>query len=205
VCHWRWLQANNFGGHKGKEKKMFSLKFRRISADDLETLRIWRMLPDVTRFLFVDTIITSEAQKKWYENVKDGGEYKCWIISCNQLDIGFVNLADIDVNNRRADPGMFICEAEYRGKGLAKHIMLNLQRHAFEDLELHKLYGPILAVNSAAVAAYLKTGFQIEGYFKDHIYKNGRFWDLVMIGMLDDHWHRIKSTIDYTIGSFEGY
>ncbi len=185
---------------------MLTLKFRRMSADDLEKLRIWRMSPEMTRFLLTDPIITPEAQKKWYESVKDGKKYKCWIINSDGVDIGYVNLADIDEVNKRTDgPGAFICEEEYRGRGLAKHIIMNLQRHAFEDLGLHKLYGPIISANAAAIAAYLKSGWQIEGYCRDHIYKNGRFWDVVMVGMLEDRWHIVKSNVDYTKGTIEGY
>jgi UDP-4-amino-4,6-dideoxy-N-acetyl-beta-L-altrosamine N-acetyltransferase len=181
------------------------LKFRRITINDLEKLRMWRMLPEVTKFLLTDPIITKEEQKRWYESIKDGKKYKCWIINYNEVDIGFANLVDIDDVNKRADPGLFICEKRFKGIGLPKHIYMNLMKYAFEDLNLHKLYGPIISENAPTVAVCLQFGFKIEGYFKDHIFKNGRFWDLVMVAIDKEAWFAIKKRTKYIEGIFEKY
>ena len=184
---------------------MTNLRFRKISETDLEQLRVWRMDPAVTRFLFTDPVITSEAQKQWFETVKDGENYRSWIVEYEGADVGFVTLSSIDWTNRRADPGVFICNPAARGKGLARHIMLNVQRHAFEEMGLHKLYGPIMAANSSAVAAYMKAGYALEGYFHDHVFKDGKFWDVVMIGMVEERWRRLSSESEYDRGEFEKY
>lgn len=181
------------------------IKFKKMTEKDQEKLRRWRMLPEVTKYLLSDPVITPEQQKEWYESVKDGKKYKCWIVNVDGNDIGFVNLADIDENSRRADPGMFICEKEYRGKGLAKPIMLNLMRHAFEELNFNKIYGPVIADNGAAVAAYLKSGFKIEGYFKEHVFKNGKFHDLVMVAIFNEDWQKIKKVVNYEKAVIEKY
>jgi hypothetical protein len=173
--------------------------------EDQEKLRRWRMLPEVTKYLLTDPIITLEQQIKWYNGVKDGKKYKCWIIQSDGIDIGFVNLAEFDEVNKHADPGVFICESEFRGKGLAKFILMNLMEHAFEYLKLKKLYGPILSENAAAVASYLKSGFQIEGFFRNHLYKNDRFWDLVYVAIFDFTWIELKKKIQYEKGFFEAY
>lgn len=165
------------------------LIFNKLSEGHLETLRRWRMDPDVSKYLLTNPTITSEQQKQWFETVKDGSHYRCWIANYDGKDIGYVNLSHIDWNNFHADPGMYICEHEYRGKGLAKPMMHNLLRHAFEHMALNKVFGPVVSSNAAAVAAYVKAGFSIEGYFRKHIYKDHVFQDVVMVAISHSEWN----------------
>lgn len=161
------------------------------------------MSPDVTKYLLTDPVITEESQKVWWESVKDHDKYKCWIVNADGTDVGYCDLASFDVVNQRADPGIYIGHPDFRGKGLAKHVMLNQQRHAFEHFGLHKLYGPVMAANSATVAAVLRVGFLLEGYLQDHVYKNGQFWDIIMIGLLRERWEKVGKNAEYIQGKFE--
>lgn len=179
------------------------LKFRRISEHDLDQLRIWRTAPSVTKFLLTDPVITPESQKVWWESVKDHGRYKCWIVNVDGVDAGYFDLADFDDVNKRADPGIFIGNESFRGQGLARHIMLNQQRHAFEHFQLNKLYGPVLAANSASLSAFIRAGFVLEGYLHDHVFKNGKYWDVVMVGLLRERWEKLGKIEDYIEGTFE--
>jgi len=168
------------------------LKFRKLSAHDLELLRRWRMSPSVTKYLLTDPTITEEEQKTWFKNVKDGNRYRCWIANYDGADIGFVTLSKIDWDNYNADPGMYICEEKYIGVGLAKPMMHSLLRYAFEIMDMRKVFGPILVSNASAVAAYIKAGFKIEGYFRDHVYKNDIFHDVVMVAITSYDWHIMR-------------
>jgi UDP-4-amino-4,6-dideoxy-N-acetyl-beta-L-altrosamine N-acetyltransferase len=182
---------------------MTELKFRRISEGDLDQLRAWRTSPAVTKYLLSDPIITAESQRKWWDSVKDHTTYKCWIVNVDGTDAGYCDLASFDAVNRKADPGIYIGNEEFRGQGLARHVMLNQQRHAFEHFGLNKLYGPVMAANSATIAAVLRVGFVLEGYLHDYVYKNDRYWDVVMIGLLRERWEKFGKNEEYIKGTFE--
>ena len=173
--------------------------FRKIGLSDIETIRQWRMSPDVNKYLLSDVNITVDDQIAWYNRIRNDNRYMYWIIQYDGIDIGFMNLSDIDFTHQRADPGIYICNSKFRGLGLFKHIMYSLQWYCFRHLNLNKLYGPVIAENYAALVAYMKSGFTVEGYQKNHIYKHGKYMDIVMIGMLGSGFRYDCSMI---IGSF---
>lgn len=162
-----------------------SLEFRELKETDLKKLQQWRVSPEVTKYLLTDPVITVEGQLQWYKGLKDA---LYWIINFEGVDIGYASLVKIDKKNRRGDPGMYIGNTEYRGRGLGKRIMRKIEKHAFETLDLHKLYGPVLSENYSALVSYLKCGWKVEGVLRDHVFKHDKFYDVYMIALLRSDW-----------------
>ena len=178
--------------------------FRRLAESDLDKMRDWRIAPDITKHLFTKPTITKEDQIKWFEGIKDGESYRCWIINYDGRDIGFCTLSDIDWTNRTADPGTFICEAENRGKGMVKHIVYNVLRYGFEEMNLLKILGPIVAANVAPRISYEKIGFKVDGPFEE--IKSGKAFDIFTVTFLSTDWEGMKGSIEYDVAKeFEGY
>lgn len=42
---------------------------RKMCINDMEMVRQWRMMPEVTKYMYTDPIITLEQQIKWYDKV----------------------------------------------------------------------------------------------------------------------------------------
>jgi RimJ/RimL family protein N-acetyltransferase len=57
-------------------------------------------------------------------------------------------------------------------------------RHAFNDLNLHRVFLSVLSSNAAAIRAYEKAGFRREGIAREAAYKRGRYEDLVDMAIL---------------------
>ena len=58
-------------------------------------------------------------------------------------------------------------------------------RYAFTELKLHKVYLRVLDYNERAVRAYQKVGFQVEGTLREEMFVNGRWHDLIYMGLLE--------------------
>lgn len=166
---------------------MTNLKFRSLQESDLETLRRWRMLPHVTKYLFTDPVISPNDQKQWFKRLQHKRTSLYWILSFHDLDIGYTALTDIDLKNKTAHPRVYICEIGYRGRGYAKHTLARLQKLAFTNFPLRKLYAQILSENYPALFTYLKNGWRIEGVLRDHIFKH-KFHDLYQLALLKHDW-----------------
>jgi len=161
------------------------------------------MSPIVTKYLLNDPIITPEDQQKWYMRIKESTESIYWMASVDGVDIGYASIDRINHVNMSADPGMYIAEQEYRGIGLGRSIILNIQKYAFEQLNLNKLYGPILSPNYPALISYLRSGWKIEGVLREHCLKYDQFHDVIMIAILKRDWLEMKAKMEYAIGEFE--
>ena len=58
------------------------------------------------------------------------------------------------------------------------------RRHGFDDLNLHRIYVSILQSNLGSIRTCEKAGFRHEGTIREGAYKNGRYHDLVLMGLL---------------------
>ena len=57
--------------------------------------------------------------------------------------------------------------------------------YAFQGLGLHRLYSRILADNARSIKACEKAGFQIEAHLRDSVCLDGKYRDLVLVGVVN--------------------
>ena len=59
---------------------------------------------------------------------------------------------------------------------------------------LNKIHAHYLVINSASGKVMEKIGMEQEGYFKQHVIKDGTYHDIIQYGLLrDDYIERIKN------------
>ena len=98
--------------------------------------------------------------------------------------IGNVSLQAIDWQNQNAELAILIGESDFFKKGIgyeASKLMLN---HAFNTLNLHRVYCGTSSGNIAMQKIALKLGMQKEGIRKEVIFKNGHYFDIIEYGIL---------------------
>jgi RimJ/RimL family protein N-acetyltransferase len=97
--------------------------------------------------------------------------------------IGLVSLWDRTIPHQGAEMSIWVGEG-YRNEGYGTEALQLALRHAFGDLKLHKVYLRVLAYNARAIRAYEKVGFRIEGRLREEMRMNGRWHDLIYMGVL---------------------
>jgi len=90
---------------------------RNIQEADLKKIMNWRMLPEVTKYMYTDPELTIEDQKRWYKRISLDKNCKYWIIQVNNIDIGLMCLTEIDEKNSRCGWAYYIADTSFRGKG----------------------------------------------------------------------------------------
>ena len=58
-------------------------------------------------------------------------------------------------------------------------------RYAFEEMGLHRLFLRAFADNAQAIRSYEKAGFEREAYLRDDVCIDGRYRDIVLMGILN--------------------
>ena len=74
------------------------------------------------------------------------------------------------------------------GQGLGPEAMRTLARHLFTERGHHRLTTDPAADNARALRAYEKVGFRREGVLRQDTYRDGRYWDTIVMGMLREEW-----------------
>lgn len=169
------------------------IALKKVTYDDLEQIRQWRMLPEITKYMYTDPIITPEQQVKWYEKNKADPSVKYWIINVDSINIGLLCLTNIDYQNNHCSWGYYIADDRFKGKGLAKIIEINVYEYVFYSLKMNKLWCEVLEFNSKVVSLHQKFGSEVEGTLREHIFKNGEYFDVIRMSITKRKWETIRN------------
>lgn len=170
---------------------------RPIKESELEMIMNWRMLPEITKYMYTDPKLTIESQKAWFESLKTRDDIIPFMIEIDGIPSGILNITDIDYTNKKCTWGYYIAVKENRSLKLAMALEWNLYDYVFDILGFNKLEGEIFSFNKAVLRIHTMCGSQIEGELKQHIYKNGQFYDVTLTGILKEHWYKIKDKYQY--------
>lgn len=149
-------------------------------ASDLETWEERRpSLPaPLTRKAFEDRLaeVDSGAEKGMDFVVEADGDV-----------VGSVSLFSFDDLARHAEVGIAL-RADARGRGIGTAAIEQILQFAFVRCNLRRVHLQAIASNAAAVRAYEKAGFVVEGRLREHAWVRGRYEDIVVMGMLRPEW-----------------
>jgi len=175
---------------------------RAIENEDLKFLRDLHNDPEIAKWIGGWSFPLSMAdQEAWYEKISKDKTTIRLIIELKDTHevIGLTGLWDIDWKDRRAYTGIMIIDDEkYRRKGYGTDAVMALMYYAFEELGLNRLDSDIIEYNDASLKLYLeKCGWKKEGVRRKHIFRNGKFYDRVIVGILREEYEELLEKNHY--------
>ena len=165
------------------------ITLRELSREDIPIVNRWRRDPVVADGIGAPArFIGLDVDLKWHEDYlsRRGSEVRCAVClgDSGQL-VGMVSLTRIDYVNRNAEYNAMVGERASQNRGIGTAATRAMVRHGFFDLNLHRIYVSIVRENISSIRMCEKAGFREEGTIRDGAYKNGRYHDLVLMGVLD--------------------
>jgi RimJ/RimL family protein N-acetyltransferase len=122
----------------------------------------------------------------------NGMEFRLRTLADDRL-IGFVALHSIEWNNQAGLLSIGIGEAEYRDKGYGTDALRLILRYAFDELNLYRVGLDVIADNARAIRAYEKVGFRREGAIRGAVARDGKRFDLILMGVLREEWQEARN------------
>ena len=137
------------------------LKLRKIEPTDLPFLYQWENDAEAWADGANHNPLSQQDLRAYIESTT-GDIYKDGqlrlIIEQDGQTLGCIDLFDFDPRNRRAAIGMYI-NPDFRGKGIGKESLQQLENYAFGLLNLRVLYAVISIKNTACTALYRHAGY----------------------------------------------
>ncbi|NLF51945.1 MAG: GNAT family N-acetyltransferase [Leptolinea sp.] len=169
------------------------IRLRALEPTDLVHLTRWKNDPDVIENLLINTPSSiNDEQRRYEELMKRPDEEHPFAIELNEQNqwvlIGTTRFHTIDWKNRSVEFGVCIGEKEHWNKGYARDAVRLLLRHAFNNLNLNRVFLYVFETNERARKMYTATGFVEEGRLRQDIYKNGRYLDVLVMSVLRNEW-----------------
>lgn len=167
---------------------------RLMMREDTDLIVAWRNSEEVRKNFIYQELFTREGHENWIRNMVDTGRVVQMIICDLETDraLGSVYIRDIDRHHNKAEYGIFIGEADGRGRGVGTAAARLMLRYCFEEQGLHRVYLRALADNLQAIRSYEKAGFVREGYLREDVCIDGRYRDIVWMAVLKETEAEIK-------------
>lgn len=163
---------------------------RPVTPADLSLLYEWRMDAETWQLSEDDPLVPMtfaryEERHKLRESDEVGAEFA---IEGNGELVGRCGMFAFDHLARNASIGITI-GLPHRGRGYGRDAVRVLVDYAFRIRNLHRVHLDTIATNVAGQRAYVAAGFVEEGRLREHAWVDGRYVDLVQMGVLRSEWN----------------
>jgi RimJ/RimL family protein N-acetyltransferase len=70
-------------------------------------------------------------------------------------------------------------------------------------MKFKKIFGEVLKGNEGIMRLHNLHGYRSVGVYKDHIFKNNKFHDVLLVELLDEAWFNLQKKYKRYIADFE--
>ena len=102
--------------------------------------------------------------------------------------VGTCALRPVDARNRSTSFGIVMGEPGDWGHGYGTDAARVALRYAFDELNVHRVQLTVFDFNERAIRAFTKAGFRQEVRRREALWRDGRWWDDVIMGVLAPEW-----------------
>jgi RimJ/RimL family protein N-acetyltransferase len=170
------------------------VRLRAYEKSDADALFRWFSDEDVTRWLGPPNFPSRAHQERFIELASASGDDAKYF-AIEALDgklIGDCGLRFINWKSRKAEFFITIGEKQLWGKGLGSDALRIVTRLAFDKMNLNRLWLSVLVDNPRAVRCYEKCGFVREGLLRQESYVDGKYRDVLLMGLLREDYERTR-------------
>ncbi len=159
-----------------------------LGAAHKERTRAWANDPELTRLMDRGKPVSEAEHEAFFAALasRDDCAYFAVELADTGAHIGNVWLWRIDTRHRKAEVRAVIGDPAARGKGAGPEAIDLLCRYAFQQLNLHRVYAYVLAINPAAKRAFEAARFFQEGTLRDDRWSGDRFIDACLLARVSD-------------------
>jgi RimJ/RimL family protein N-acetyltransferase len=164
---------------------------------DPQVEALWTHDPDTQHLISIEPprpLSAVQVRKKYGAAAKESKNNYGFAIRLRGDDrlVGFTRLDWIEWTHGGARFSIQIGDPRDRGHGYGREALDLILRYAFEELNLYRLTASTFEYNLVGLEFLKKAGFQEEVRQRQAIYRMGRRWDLIMLGLVREDWELSK-------------
>lgn len=172
------------------------VRLRALEMSDVDNVMKWVNDEEVIRFLGPQIQLpTSRVQEEeWIRKRAAASPTTCFAIETLAGEyLGGIDFHGIEWVDRRAEVGIVIGIKSHWGKGYGTDAMRVLLRMAFAKLNLHRITLRVFDFNQRAIQSYEKCGFRREGVLRDDVWRDGRYCNTIVMGILEPEYRALAA------------
>jgi RimJ/RimL family protein N-acetyltransferase len=170
------------------------VRLRAYKREDVALAQQYLNDAETKRFLTpgVPYPFTLEEENRWFEKISASNDNYSFAVETLEGGqyIGGCGVNGLDRKNSVAVVGIFIGDKNYWGKGYGTDAMKVLLKFIFEQMNVNKVKLFVYSFNERAVKSYEKCGFKREGVLRQEIFRDGKYNDEYVMGILKDEYFK---------------
>ena len=180
----RWRQAMLEGA---------KVRLRPVKDSDWDIYGAWNNDAEVTvgqndLFMPFNADQLENLFKMWRVEDPASG-FTCTIETLDGQVVGTITIYGIKSPVRCATLGITIAPG-HQNRGYGREALLIALRLAFEEYNAHKVELEVYDYNQRAIGLYESVGFVTEGCRREVVYHMGRYFDRILMGILESEWRQ---------------
>jgi len=161
-----------------------------MDPDDVEKFTEWLNDMEVlVNISLYDSIISLENEREYLIRLSKEQNYSIIDLQSDEL-IGTCGFMNIDHVNQSAEPGIFIGNKNYWGKGYGPDALSLLIDFGFKALNLHSIMLRVFEYNKRAIKCYEKIGFKRVGTRREAVLRNLKRHNVLLMDILPDEYYK---------------
>lgn len=164
----------------------------------IDDLLRWMNDPEIWSFIRRDRPLGRVEEEEWFAGLhKRPGDVPFIIgLSDGGQAIGSCGFHGLGSPNGSAELGIAIGEREYWSRGFGLEAMELLCEYGFQVQNLHRIGLSVFDYNVRGVRCYEKAGFRLEGRRREARFWEGRYHDILEMGLLASEWRERREVAD---------
>ncbi len=169
-----------------------SINLSKIKNEDMEYIYKW--FSDAKFLKYYDYYpplpLSKEEVDKIFSDYENSEKSKVFAVRTDSSIIGVAGFDDIIKENQVATLFIGLGNESERNKGYGSEAMKLLLEYGFENFNFHRIQLNVLEFNVGAIALYEKFGFKKEGIFREFVLRDGKRYNLLLYGLLENEWKK---------------
>ena len=173
------------------------VRLRALDTPDLPYFVTWLNDPEVIEFLTIYQPLSLSQEVDWFQKALSGPRDEIplgieVLVEGKWKLVGNISFHKVNWLDRSTEVGIFIGEKDCWNKGYGREAMQLMVQHAFDHLNMNRVFLRVYANNLRGIASYRRVGFIEEGRLRQAVYKNGQYVDVLIMSILHSEWNAVK-------------
>ena len=161
------------------------INFINMNEKEARMVLRWRNSPQIRKWMYDSHKISWDEHSKFIESLKHQNQKFYYLVKRKNEYLGVINLVKVDWKNKNAYLGIYVAPEKI---GMGRRLGRVLLKLAFEFFHLHTLKLEVIKDNFRAITFYKKLGFKKEGELKEFVIRNGRWKNVIVMGMTENEY-----------------
>lgn len=146
---------------------------RPVRPEDRDTLRQWRNLPEVRRYMMHPLEVAAADHERWFARMLANPAAHYHVIVRDGRDIGIIHLTALADASDICEWGFYVAQEDERGMGSASAAWFLALEEAFGPLGFREVRAEVLDHNAASLHLHRAFGFTELGALRQHAAEGG--------------------------------